>query len=84
MKKLFAAAAFAAMIAGGGTSAFANSCPKDMKAIDAALSSNPTITSEQLAQVTKLRAEGETLHNSGNHADSVKALHEAEQILGIK
>jgi hypothetical protein len=34
--------------------------------------------------VKKYRAEGETLHKEGKHADSVAALAKAESILGIK
>ena len=63
--------------------AYAGSCPKHMKAIDAAL---PTakLSAAQMADVKKYRAEGETLHKEGKHADSVAALVKAEKILGIK
>jgi len=63
--------------------AYAGSCPKHMKAIDAAL---PTakLSAAQMADVKKYRAEGETLHKEGKHADSVAALAKAESILGIK
>ena len=63
--------------------AYAGSCPKHMKAIDAALP-NAKLTSAQMADVKKYRAEGEQLHKDGKHADSVAALAKAEKILGIK
>ena len=63
--------------------AYAGHCPMDMKAIDAALTSNTKLTAEQTAEVKKLRAEGEALHKSGNHAESVQKLGQAKQILGI-
>ena len=63
--------------------AFANHCPKDMAAIDAALAKNPKLTQAQLDEVKKLRADGEAQHKAGNHADSVKTLQKAEDILGI-
>ncbi|HEY0834504.1 MAG TPA: hypothetical protein VGE72_11405 [Azospirillum sp.] len=65
-------------------SAFANSCPRHMKAIDEALAKNPQLTSQQMTQVKSLRAEGETLHKAGKHAESVAALMKAEGMLGIK
>jgi hypothetical protein len=60
-------------------SAFASSCPKHMKAIDAALP-NAKITSAQMADVKKYRAEGEALHKAGKHAESMEALSKAEKI----
>lgn len=76
---LIAAAAFIALTA----PAFANHCPKDMAAIDAALAKNPKLTPAQFDEVKKLRAEGEAQHKAGNHADSLKSLQKAEDILGI-
>lgn len=80
MKKLVAALVLSVAFAG---SAFAHSCPTHMKAIDEALAKNPQLTEEQRAQVTQLRAEGEKFHGEGLHAESVQALEQAEQILGI-
>jgi hypothetical protein len=62
--------------------AYANSCPKEMKAIDAALPS-AKLTTAQIADVKKYRAEGEQLHKDGKHADSMAALGKAKKILGI-
>lgn len=80
MKKLIVAAALTLLMSGP---AFANQCPVLMKAIDEALAKNPQLTAEQLAEVKEYRAEGETLHSEGKHAESVAALKEAEEILGI-
>ncbi|MEZ5832071.1 MAG: hypothetical protein R3D05_12910 [Dongiaceae bacterium] len=80
MKKLLAALAFTVAMSG---TAFANHCPVMMKAIDAALAKNPSLTAEQLAEVKEYREQGETLHKQGKHAESMDALAKAEQILGI-
>lgn len=65
------------------TSALAFHCPADMKKIDAALATNPKLTSEQLSEVKTLRAEGETLHKAGKHQESVDTLGKAMKILAI-
>lgn len=75
-KALFVALAFAS------TSAFAFHCPKDMKAIDAALP-KAKLSAAQMAEVKKLRAEGEALHKAGKHQESVDTLAKAMDILGI-
>ena len=62
--------------------AFAGSCPKHMKAIDAALP-KAKLSDAQMAEVKKLRADGETFHKAGKHAESMEALGKAEKILGI-
>jgi hypothetical protein len=63
--------------------AFAHSCPKHMRAIDAALP-KAKLSASQMAEVKKRRAEGETLHKQGKHDVSMAALGKAEGILGIK
>lgn len=65
-------------------SAFAAHCPMDMKKIDEAMSKGPSLSSEQMAEVKKLRAEGETLHKAGKHGESVEKLGQAMSILGIE
>jgi hypothetical protein len=75
---LFVGAMFAA-----GT-AFASHCPQEMKKIDDALAANPKLTSAQLAEVKKYRAEGETAHKGGDHELSLDLLEKAKKILGIK
>ena len=66
------------------TGALAGHCPKDMKQIDAAMAKKPELSSSQMADVKKYRAEGEALHKAGNHKDSVDTLAKAMKILGIK
>lgn len=63
--------------------AFAFHCPADMKKIDEALAKNPPISAEQLAEVRKLRADGEALHKAGKHQESVDTLAKAMKVLGI-
>ncbi len=63
------------------TSAWAMHCPQDMARIDAQLSSNPPSDPAVLAQVQKLRAEGETLHNAGKHEESIQVLEQAQSLL---
>ena len=65
-------------------SAFAFHCPADMKKIDAAMAKNPKLSSAQMADVKKYRAEGESLHKAGKHQDSVDTLAKAMKILNIK
>jgi hypothetical protein len=62
--------------------AFASSCPKHMKAIDAALP-KAKLSAAQMSEVKKLRAEGEAFHKAGKHGESMEALTKAEKILGI-
>jgi hypothetical protein len=73
---------FAALALAGGV-AFAGSCPKLMKQIDDALPS-AKLSEAQMAEVKKLRADGEAHHKAGKHADSEAALNKAKGILGIK
>ncbi len=68
---------------GAATLAHAASCPTHMKMIDDKLATKPALSSDNSAKVTKLRADGETAHKAGKHADSMTALLEAKKILGI-
>jgi hypothetical protein len=79
MKRL----ALLAALAFASSTAFANSCPKEMKAIDAALP-KAKLSASQMSEVKKLRAEGETHHKAGKHADSMASLNKAKAILKIK
>jgi isopropylmalate/homocitrate/citramalate synthase len=65
-------------------SAFAFHCPADMKKIDEALAKNPKLSSAQMTEVKKYRAEGESLHKAGRHQDSVDTLAKAMKILNIQ
>jgi len=79
VKRLFIGTALALLSA----SAFAFHCPKDMKAIDAALAKNPSLSAQQMSQVKKYRADGEALHKAGKHQESVDTLAKAMKMLGI-
>lgn len=63
------------------TALWATQCPADMAKIDAMLQNNPPSDPAVLAEVQKLRAEGEELHNAGNHSQSVQVLGEALKLL---
>ena len=75
-------ALFAATLLFAG-SAFAFHCPQEMKKIDDAMAKNPKLTTAQIDDVKKYRAEGEALHKAGKHQESLDALAKAEKILGI-
>ncbi len=64
--------------------AFAKHCPTDVKAITAALAKSPSLSISRLAEIKKLRDEGDQLHRSGKHGASLSALHKAMAKLGIK
>jgi hypothetical protein len=73
----------AALLLALSAPAFANHCPKDMAAIDAALAKNPQLSKAQLDEVKKLRAQGEAEHKAGKHKESLQSLQKAEDILKI-
>ncbi|HJV24405.1 MAG TPA: hypothetical protein VJ673_01915 [Aromatoleum sp.] len=79
MKKSLIAALL--MVLSGSALAF--HCPADMKKIDDAMAKNPQLTAEQMAEVKKLRADGEALHKAGKHQESVDTLGKAMKILKI-
>jgi hypothetical protein len=62
--------------------AFANSCPTTMAAIDAALPT-ATLSEADMAKVKELRANGEQLHAAGDHAGSEASLNQAKKMLGM-
>ena len=76
--------ALAAILGFAASTAFAMHCPADMKKIDAALAKNPKLSAQQMAEVRKARADGEALHKSGKHQESVDTLAKAMKILNIK
>jgi len=65
-------------------SALASGCPGLMTQVDDALAQNPPLTAEQLAEVQKLRADGEAQHSAGQHAQSMESLEKALEILGAQ
>lgn len=73
----------AALLFSFASLAMANSCPKEMKTIDAKLGTTQGLSADQLSKVKSLREDGERLHKEGKHDESMKALGEAKKILGI-
>jgi hypothetical protein len=73
----------AASLALVSSTALAFHCPADMKAIDEAMAKNPKLSAEQMTDVKKYRAEGETLHKAGKHQESIDTLDKAKKILKI-
>lgn len=78
--RVLAAAGILVLMSG---TAIAAHCPADMKKIDAALGANPMLSSAQMSEVKRLRAEGETLHKQGKHRESVDTLAKAMKMLNI-
>ncbi len=77
LKRIVLASAVAVMISGP---ALAFHCPKDIKAIDAAVG-NMSLDSSTTSKVTALRDTGESQHKAGNHDDAQKSLAEAMRLL---
>ncbi|MDH0894411.1 MULTISPECIES: hypothetical protein [unclassified Pseudomonas] len=63
------------------TPLYAMHCPQEMARIDQLLKTEPPADPEVLAEVQRLRAEGEELHKAGNHEESVKVLEQALNLL---
>jgi hypothetical protein len=61
---------------------FAHSCPVLMKDIDAKMGTAQGMSNEKMIKVKQLRADGERLHKEGKHDESMKALQEAQSLLG--
>ena len=57
--------------------------PATLRPIDAALPATK-LDADKIAEVKKLRAEGEALHNAGKHDQSHATLIKAKEVLGIK
>lgn len=81
MKILFVTAA---VLIGMASPAFAKHCPKDAKIIEQSLASATGLTSMQMTAAKALHDKGVALHKSGDHGASIKALHAATKILGVK
>jgi hypothetical protein len=80
--KMLRSISLALLLAIAPASAFANSCPTQMAAIDAALPT-ASLSEADMTKVKELRKQGEDLHNAGDHAGSEAALGEAKKMLGI-
>ncbi len=76
-KRILAAAAVAMLVA---SPAYAFHCPKDIKAIDAALKAGKGGANKD--KIMALRDEGEKLHKAGKHKESVETLAQALKLLG--
>ncbi|WP_028241326.1 hypothetical protein [Stutzerimonas azotifigens] len=63
------------------TPLWAMHCPQEMAKIDEQLQANPPADPALLERVKSLRAEGEELHKSGDHAESLEKLNEALGLL---
>lgn len=81
MKVLFVTAA---ILVGMASPAFAKHCPNDAKIIEQSLASATGLTSTQMTEAKALLDKGVAFHKSGNHGESIKALHAATKILGVK
>ena len=77
IKSLLIAAVVAVAIS---SPAVAFYCPKNVKAIDAALS-KARLNADQKAKVQGLRDRGNAQHKAGNHRAAVKSLAEAVRII---
>ncbi len=74
----------AAVVVAMTSPTFAKHCPKDVKIIDESLPKAMGLNEMQMTKVKALRDKGAALHKSGNHAESIKVLHEAVKILGVE
>ena len=73
----------AGLLAASMTPALANNCPVLMDQVDALLAEEgASLNEDTLARVQELRAEGEALHEQGDHDGSVAALEEALSMFG--
>ncbi len=63
--------------------AMAFQCPADISKIDQALQTT-TLSDAEKAQVEALRDQGQSLHDAGQHQQSVDTLAQAKQMLGIQ
>ena len=61
----------------------AGACPVLMKEVDSKLAIEKELSEKKVAEIEKLRQEGEEAHNTGKHKESVKLLHEALTKLNI-
>lgn len=67
--------------------AWAGNCPNLMSDVDEILEAEPNVDASAIVDeetgksVEELRAEGETLHEAGQHAESVEVLEKALELL---
>lgn len=82
MKKLMAVVAMAVAVAFGAGLAEANQCPLLIKQLKEGVAK--VSDSKKKAEVEKMIAEAQKLHETGKHADAVKKAEEAAKVAGIK
>lgn len=73
------------MLLGLSAPAFANQCPSDMQKFDQAMNAKMSASqasSDSMKQAMSLRAEAETLHKQGKHAESIEHLGRAMKLIG--
>jgi len=61
----------------------AGSCPVLMKEVDAKLAIAKELSEKRIAEIEKLRQDGEEAHKTGKHKESVQLLQEALAKLNI-
>ncbi len=81
MKRILVAAA---VVVAMTSPAFAKHCPKDVEIINQSLPKAKGLNNMQMTEIKALRDKGAAYHKSGNHGESIKVLHEAIKILGVK
>ncbi len=81
MKSIIVAAA---VVVAMSSPAFAKHCPKDAKIVKEAMSKATGLSEKKMSLVQALHDMGVADHKSGNHADSITALHAATTILGVE
>lgn len=69
------------LVLGLSAPAYAGSCPRLSKQVTAELSKS-MLPAAKKAEITKLRDQGDSLHKTGKHADSVRVLRQALSMLG--
>lgn len=82
IRKIIITGVFAAFALGAFNGpALAGHCPKDVKKIEAAMS---TLDTSNMSMAKDAATKGLALHKSGKHGESIKVLHKAMEALGIK
>jgi len=54
-----------------------------LKVVEQTMQKQPALSSDQYAEVERLRAEGQTLYDEGKYVESLELLRKAQGILGI-
>jgi cytochrome c peroxidase len=74
-----------ALVVAMTTPALAKHCPKDLAIIDQGMPKfMQSAQMQNMMKVKTLRDAGAAHHKSGNHSASIKALHDAVKLMGLK